>query len=134
MSEISEFDLIREAIALNVFAVFGDDPYTIPVAILTQSWMKTVPSEERNRIHLWNYASKLYLDLNNGHGLNDHTYRRIMDRLEKRRVVDSVQIRAGRRPQFDYVLTEYGETVCEKLKTAVLEQIRLEKWRRRSRK
>jgi hypothetical protein len=46
----SEKDMIKQGYALDVFDIFGDDPYTIPITILTKAWMKTV--KERDSIHL----------------------------------------------------------------------------------
>lgn len=134
MKDLSEIDLVREGYALDIFTIFGNDPYTIPLIMLTHSWMKTALLEERNNTHLWGYASKAYANLNNDWTLNDHTYRDRMDRLRKRDVVYSIQFVCGGRPKYDYALTEYGEAVYKKLRASLLEQIRLEKWFRRSRK
>lgn len=128
---MSEKDMIKEGYALEVFEVFGDDPYTIPIILLTKAWMKT--AEETDRMHLWGYVKSAYGELDNGHDVIDHTYRRVMTRLKKREVVKPIQIHKGRRPKYDYELTAYGKAVCEKLEQSVCEQIRLESWRIRAR-
>jgi hypothetical protein len=129
-SIVSEKDMIKQGYALDVFDVFGDDPYTIPIIMLTKAWMEAV--EERDRMHLWKYVKSAYQELDNGYDIIDHTYRRVMANLMKREVVKPIQIQKGRRPKYDYELTAYGKAVCEKLEQSVHEQIRLKNWRRRA--
>jgi hypothetical protein len=130
--KISEEDLIREGYALNIFSIFGDDPYTIPAMILTKAWMRAIPTEKRHETHLWKYVRNAYEEMNNGYNLIDYMYRRVMRRLAERDVVKPLRIHGGRRPQYDYELTEYGEAVCGKLEKYLHEQIRLERWRKRA--
>ena len=138
MTEMLEVDLIQEGHDLDVFAVFGDDPYTIPIILTTRAWMrKTLPEERRAgraKTHLWRYVTEVYEKIENGHRPSDNKYRKIMNELGKRRVVKPIRIHAGMRPKFDYELTEYGEAVCKKHKDSLREQKKLEKWRRRVQK
>jgi DNA-binding PadR family transcriptional regulator len=131
-SKVTEIDLIQKGYQLNVFPVFGDDPYTIPIIMLTKAWMKSIALKDKHETHLWKYVSEAFKKLNNAYKPADHTYRTIMDKLKERGIVKPIQFHNGRRPKCDYVLTEYGEEVCEKLKESVWAQIRLERWRRRA--
>jgi len=138
MTEMSEVDLIQEGHNLDVFAVFGDDPYTIPIILTTKAWTRKTPPEERRagraKTHLWKYVTEVYEEIRNGHRPCDNKYRRIMDKLVERGLAKRIIIHDGMRRKFDYELTEYGEAVCEKHKDSLREQIKLEKWRRRAQK
>lgn len=127
----SETDLVQEAYEYGVFAVFGKDPYTIPLVLFTRAWMEAVPSEERNGMHLWKYVRHAF-DEANGHRPADQNYRTIMNTLKKREIVKAVKFQDGMRPKYDYELTEYGKRVCDKHEDSLREQIKLEKWRRRA--
>lgn len=129
----SKKDIIQQGYALDVFDIFGDDPYTMPITILVKSWMSAVPEKERHNTHLWTYVKGAYKQMDNGLSINDYSYRQVLQRLKKRGVVKPIQLHKGRRPKYDYELTAYGEAVCEKLEESVKEQIRLERWRRRQR-
>jgi hypothetical protein len=129
----SDKEVIQQGYALDVFDVFGDDPYTIPVTILVKSWMCGIPENERCRTHLWTYVRRAYRQMDNGISINDYSCRQVLQRPRKRGVVKPIQLHRGRRPKYDYELTVYGEAVCEKLEESVKEQIRLERWRRRQR-
>jgi len=135
MTEKLEVALIQEGLDLDVLAVFGDDPYTIPMILTTRAWMRNTTLEERRaghaKTHLWRYVTEVYEKIGNGHRPSDNKYRKIMNELGKRGVVKPIRIHGGMRPKFDYELTEYGEAVCKKHKDSLLEQIKLEKWRRR---
>lgn len=136
MTEILRVDLIQEGYDLDVFAVFGDDPYTIPMILITKAWMRKTPPEERRagraETHLWKFVTEAYEEIENGHRPSDGKYRKIMEKLAERGLAKPIRIHNGMRPKFDYELTEYGDAVCEKHKDSVREQIRLEKWRRRA--
>jgi DNA-binding HxlR family transcriptional regulator len=129
----SDKEVIQQGYALDVFDVFGDYPYTIPLTILIKSWMSAIPENERHRTHLWTYVRTSYRQMDNGISINDHSYRQVLQRLRKRGVVKPIQLHRGRRPKYDYELTVYGEAVCKKLEESVKKQIRLERWRRRQR-
>jgi hypothetical protein len=124
-----EIRLVREAYALNIFSVYGNDPYTIELILLTQAWMRTRSTQKGENLHLWGFIKSLNPEIPIP---PDATYRGRMQNLWKRDVVDGIKFGAGARPKFDYVLTEYGQAVCEKHMDSLSEQIRLEKWRRRA--
>ena len=131
--EKDAFNLIREAYDHDVFSVFGDDPYTMPLIIITEAWMEEIPAQDRSQTHLWKYVRNGFEKC--GHDeykIIDYTYRTIMRRLAKRGVAEPIPISKGRRQKYDYELTEYGEKVCKELKSQLHTQIRLEKWRRRA--
>ncbi len=126
---MDEIDLIREGYDLDVYTVFGNDPYTIPLILLTQAWMNAVPPEERDALHLWGFIRRLKPEIPIP---PDVIYRNRMITLRERDVVEAIKIGGRQRPKYDYVLTEYGQAVCKKHMDSLSEQIRLEKWRRRA--
>ena len=124
-----EIQLVREAYDLDVFHVYGNDPYTIELILLAQAWMKATSADERENTHLWGFVKKLEKEIRIP---PDVTYRERMQRLWTRGVVEAIKIGRGSRPKFDYVLTEYGEAVCKEHMNSLSEQVRLEKWRKRA--
>jgi hypothetical protein len=124
--EMAEIRLVREAYELGIFSVYGNDPYTIELILLTHAWMRTRSAEKPNNTHLWGFVKSLAPEIPVP---PDVTYRDRMRKLWKADVVEGIEFYTGK---FDYVLTEYGEAVYKEHTNSLGAQIRLKKWRQRA--